>query len=162
MRERNQLLTLASEVKEHLQEITFISQQGERWLGTKGDHPDPYDLRAAGSILHDFYTALEDVFKRIAQEINGGLPQDREWHKRLLESMARDIPGVRPPVISKELKKELNEYLRFRHVFRNVYGHYLEWERMKHLMQNLSRITKDVCRNLERFCQHLIEIAENL
>ena len=54
-------------------------------------------------------------------------------HKRLLNKMTLKIPGLRPAVISKELKEALDEYLRFRHVFRNVYGYLLEWKRMKGL-----------------------------
>ena len=39
------------------------------------------DLRAAGSILHDFYSGVENIFRRVAQELNGGLPAGEDWHK---------------------------------------------------------------------------------
>jgi len=31
-------------------------------------------------------------------EIDGGIPQGEEWHKRLLPNMTIKIEGVRPPV----------------------------------------------------------------
>jgi len=36
--------------------------------------------------------------------------------------MTLSIPEVRPPVLSKETAKMLDEFRSFRHVFRNVYG----------------------------------------
>ena len=44
--------------------------------------------------------------------------------------MALDIPAVRPAVIDTDLAGTLEEYLRFRHVFRNVYGAVLSAGRM--------------------------------
>ncbi|MGB9887889.1 MAG: hypothetical protein ACPLRW_12990, partial [Moorellales bacterium] len=49
-------------------------------------------------------------------------PETLRWHKQLLNRMTLEVPEVRPPVISKDLARTLDEYLRFRHVFRNVYG----------------------------------------
>ena len=36
--------------------------------------PDYTQIRAIGSILHDFYTGLEKIFERIALTIDGGVP----------------------------------------------------------------------------------------
>ena len=40
----------------------------------------------------------------------------------------------RTSVISLELMEELKEYLGFRHVFRNIYGLQLNWEKLKILL----------------------------
>ena len=32
-------------------------------------------IRAAGSILHDFYTGIEKIFQEIARRLDGGLPK---------------------------------------------------------------------------------------
>ncbi len=98
---------------------------------------DSYALRARGSILQDFYNAIERIFTRIAPELNGGIPQAEQWHQQLLDDMRLDIPKVRPPVIDEGLARALGEYLRFRHVFRNVYGGVLEAERLKPLENRL-------------------------
>lgn len=86
--------------------------------------------RAKGSVLHDFYNACERIFEVIAREVNGGVPRAEQWHKKLLHQMTLPIKGVRPAVISKQLAAELDEYLAFRHLFRNIYGFELEGERL--------------------------------
>ena len=41
----------------------------------------------------------------------------------LWEQMTKEVPGIRPAVISAETGTRLDEYRRFRHVVRNVYTH---------------------------------------
>jgi len=89
--------------------------------------------RAIGSILHDFYNCCERVFKRIAVEINSGCEDTEKWHKVLLFKMTIPIKDVRPAVVSEELAAELDEYLSFRHLFRNIYGFELKGQRMVYL-----------------------------
>ena len=43
------------------------------------------------------------------------------WHLLLWEQMTKEVPGIRPAVISTETGTRLYEYRRFRHVVRNVY-----------------------------------------
>jgi hypothetical protein len=98
---------------------------------------DTFALRARGSILHDFYTGVERVFVRLAEEINGGVPRGDQWHRQLVQDMAIAIPDVRPAVISTALAEELGEFLRFRHVFRNVYGFVLQADRLGSLQKKM-------------------------
>jgi hypothetical protein len=44
-------------------------------------------------------------------------------HLLLLEQMTKEVPGIRPAVISTETGTRLAEYRRFRRVVRNVYTH---------------------------------------
>jgi hypothetical protein len=41
------------------------------------------------------------------------------WHLFLLEQMTKEVPGIRPAVISTETGTRLDEYRRFQHVVRN-------------------------------------------
>ncbi|MHB1336934.1 MAG: ribonuclease toxin HepT-like protein [Candidatus Humimicrobiaceae bacterium] len=86
------------------------------------DKPDFIEIRAAGSILHDFYCAVEKIFKRITIYINNDFPDGEDWHTELLLQMTRPIEKTHKAVISRELLEKLKEYLRFRHLFRNIYG----------------------------------------
>jgi len=45
------------------------------------------------------------------------------WHPLLLEQMKKEVPEIRPAVISTETGTRPDEYRRFRHVVRNVYTH---------------------------------------
>lgn len=163
MKEREQLLTLAGELSDHLRELEIICQHGKQWLDAlSGKNPGILDLRSLGSILHDFYTAIEDIFELIAGDVNGNLPQDSRWHKRLLHLMTLEIPKLRPPVISKQLETRLDEYLRFRHIFRNIYGHQLQWTRMAGLIHNLETTCKSVAGEIEAFRKFLLRLADEL
>ena len=65
--------------------------------------------------LHDFYTGLERIFHQIAAMVDGSMSTAREWHRDLLRQMSTDLPHTRPPVLSAETTKMLDEYLSFRH-----------------------------------------------
>ena len=120
---------LAAEVESELSSLGAL--EAELASAPPGD--DTYALRARGSILHDFYNGIERVFVRIARELNGGVPRAEQWHRELIRNMALDIPAVRPAVIDTDLAGTLEEYLRFRYVFRNVYGAVLSAGRMRSL-----------------------------
>ena len=77
--------------------------------------------RAKGSILHDFYNSVERIFLIIANELNGKIITSNHWHKQLLYQMTIEVKDLRPSIISKKLASELDEYLAFRHLFRNIY-----------------------------------------
>ena len=111
--------------------------------------------RAKGSILHDFYNACERIFELIAHRINGGIAAEQRWHKKLLYQMTMNIEGVRPPVISKKLAAELDEYLAFRHLFRNIYGFELESERLDELVKKFPGTTDLLFKEINDFIEKL-------
>lgn len=46
----------------------------------------------------------------------------RRYHVDLLRRMKMEITGVRPPLLSEALERDLNELRAFRHLFRHAYG----------------------------------------
>lgn len=88
--------------------------------------------------MHDFYTEIERIFEKVAPELNGGVPAGPAWHRDLLDSMSLDLPGVRPPVLSGATAAALAEYLRFRHLYRNLYGFELDWARLAPLVAGVA------------------------
>jgi len=124
--------------------------------------PTAFDRRGIGSLIHDFYTAVEDVFELVAGDINGNPPEALQWHKRLLSRMTLEVPEIRPAVISKSLARTLDEYLRFRHVFRNVYGYLLEWQRLKPLLDGMPAAHRQFRQEIFAFRQFLLELARRL
>ena len=127
---------LAAEIEHELERLEQLRDE----LATAPRDDDTFSLRARGSMLHDFYSGIERVFVRIAEELNGGVPQGEQWHRQIVTDMSLEIPGVRPAVIEPDLARELGDYLRFRHVFRNVYGSFLEAERMRPLEERLPAV----------------------
>ncbi len=121
--------------------------------------PGSLELRGIGDVVHDFYTGAERVFEKIAPELNGGVPAGSSWHRELLRNMTLELPGIRPPVITTETARLLEEFLRFRHLFRSVYGFELEWPRLRALLERLPAAWESLRSDLERFIAFLDEIA---
>ena len=119
------------------------------------DKPDFIETRAAGSIIHDFYCGVEKIFKRIAIYINHELPKGDDWHTELLLQMAHPTETTNTAVISQELLEKLKEYLRFRHLFRNIYGFELRWERFKNLSLSAQAVLSELKDNLNEFIDNL-------
>jgi len=120
----------------------------------KNKKPNQIELLAFSSLLHSFYTGIENIFKRIGQEIDNKLPSNSGWHQKLLERMVKST-STRPPVISKELKEELAEYLAFRHIFRNLYSFELDWKKIKPLVVKLKSVLKNFNEEIDSFLKKL-------
>lgn len=86
-----------------------------------GDAPSRVVLWACGGTLHGFYTGLEKALEIVADSIDGGTPTGPDWHRRLLRQMTAERAGLRPAVLSTETAALLDDYLAFRHRFRNLY-----------------------------------------
>ena len=127
---------LAAEIEHELRRLEQLRDE----LAAAPRADDTFTLRARGSMLHDFYSGIERVFVRIAEELNGGVPQGEQCDRQIVTDMSLEIPGVRPAVIEADLARQLADYLRFRHVFRNVYGSLLEAERMRPLEERLPAV----------------------
>jgi len=112
--------------------------------------PDRVECSALAAMLHSFYTGVENIFKRIAVECDGGAPRGAGWHRALLEAMTRPGPN-RPPVISEGTRLVLRGYLDFRHVFRQAYAFELRWEKMADLVGNCENTWQQFESELDKF-----------
>mgnify|MGYP000367844249 FL=1 len=149
---------LISEIKSERDRLSTLTEELQDLEDAMNGEPTGVELRAAGSILHDYYTGLEKIFRLIALELDGDLPSGEDWHKRLLDRMAGEIEDLRPPVIDGGLKEQLAEYLRFRHLFRHIYGFELKWTRCKPLVQKLPQIHREIAYALDEFENYLREV----
>ncbi len=95
-----------------------------------------------GAALDDYYLAVENIFKVIATELDGGLPAGEHWHRQLLTNMMLEVPGIRPPLLSENTVFQLDELRKFRHLFRNIYGFALDAARVADLAERVPDITK--------------------
>lgn len=112
--------------------------------------PDPIELSALAAMLHSFYTGVENIFKRIALEVDGSLPHSETWHRQLLEIMTKRT-SARAAVISFSLKEVLRGYLDFRHLFRHAYTFQLRWEKMAALVCGCRETLDQVEREINDF-----------
>ena len=116
-------------------------------------------LRAKASIFHDFYTGVERIFTRIASELNGGIPHTPHWHSDLLKDMTLELEDIRPRIISGDLYAHLLAYLRFRHLFRNLYGFNLEENRVAELENKFFAVADGFIKEIEAFTRWLDELC---
>jgi hypothetical protein len=115
--------------------------------------PDAIERSALAAMLHSFYTGIENIFKRVAVEIDGEPPQGEIWHRQLLDRMARPNEK-RAAVISEALKDKLRSYLEFRHVFRHAYTFELRWEKMAELVLGCEGIFSQLESEMNHFFKH--------
>lgn len=156
---KNALLVLKTEIEKDLRDLERLDDEMSEVLR----HPNPsfLETRAAGSILHDFYSGIEKIFRRIASRIDRDVPSGEDWHTDLLIRMSVPIDSIRPPVIGEKLKERLGEYLRFRHLFRNIYGFELRWERCKALGMMMGEILKIFKSEIREFLGFIDSIKDS-
>ncbi|HEY9420968.1 MAG TPA: hypothetical protein VIW92_06120 [Thermoanaerobaculia bacterium] len=102
-------------------------------LKCRTEEPNAIELSALAAMLHSFYTGIENLFRRVALEVDGALLRGDAWHRRLLQQMT-EAGEKRPSLISAGLYERLHPYLQFRHVFRNSYSFQLRWDKMRPLV----------------------------
>ena len=69
--------------------------------------------------------------------------------------MTIPIEGVRPRVISDELAADLDEFLAFRHLFRNIYGFELRGDRIDYLAEKFEGVAQKFREEIEEFVAFL-------
>jgi predicted nucleotidyltransferase len=143
-------------IREELEQLrSVVEGKFEEWLRRGDPSQDDLVRVGVGSVLKDFYDSVECIFKHIAAALNEPLPSGKEWHKQLLEKMSQPTEN-RKPVISQDLKDALDEFLRFRHLFRSIYVvTQLKWEPMAPLVANLPQACKQLREEVESFLSQL-------
>ena len=141
-------------IRRELRNCAALRTEGEEEL-----HKPERNPRVLGSIMHDFYNCCERVFRRIGAEINGASYGGDAWHKELLFRMTVALPEIRPRVISDDLAADLDEFLSFRHVFRNIYGFELKGDRVTRLGSRLDGVARRFETEIEAFLASLDELT---
>ncbi len=109
-----------------------------------GDDLDEFAVRALSSYIDDFYKGCERICERVAVTLDDGLPQGDRWHQALLEQMGAPGGEGRPAVFGEPLLLELDDYRRFRHRVRHIYGYELEGERVLELAREVRGVAERV------------------
>lgn len=146
---------LKLEIAGELTNLARIIDESKLLLQKLLPEPTSIELRAAGSLVHDFYNGVERIFERIAVRLGPGLPAGPGWHTLLLRSMESDVEGIRPAVIDHQLALRLVDYLRFRHLFRHSYGYELEWDKLQPLVERFEETLGRLRQQLEQFLKTL-------
>ena len=119
-------------------------------LDRAGEQPDQFATRALASYVEDFYSGIERICERVAVTLDGGLPTGEHWHRTLLYQMGQQRVD-RPPLFSQNLLSDTDEYRRFRHRLRHIYGYELEAARVITLAQKTTVAVSRDSRSGTRF-----------
>jgi hypothetical protein len=152
---------VAGRIRQALEELDLVVRRVDRALEAAGRAVADQDLMldSVALNLHDFYVGTERIFEHIASSIDRSLPSGSDWHRELLRQMTVDVPGLRPAVVGNETAKAVDEYLRFRHVVRNVYAFELDAERLGRLGSALRSTFGLVKSDLEAFATFLEQVG---
>lgn len=153
----NPLQSLASRIRRDLDELERVLGRAHKaWQKCKHSDDDYY-LDSVALNLHGLYSGVERVLERIAATIDGAKPTGENWHQVLLQQMIREMPGVRPAVISEVLGEQLEEYRGFRHVVRNVYVFNFDPAKLESLILSANPMFSKLKEELLAFAQFLDE-----
>ncbi len=160
---RGELVELAGDLRQELEALERIADEvdGALLLADRRE-PTRLELRGMGDLVHDSYNAVERCLERVSVDLNGSVPGGPDSHVRLLDRMARELPGLRPAVLRPETRQALGEYLRFRHLFRHRYGFELSWGKLEPLLRGLTELVPEVHADLEGFAGTVTGLAERL
>jgi predicted nucleotidyltransferase len=164
---------LKLQIEDEFSNIERIVRAVDKFIAKAPKRLSEFRLAWVGKQLHDFYTAVERIFERIAVWLGEAMPSGERWHIEFLEQMRREAPlenftlcnleintvwfsngevkGRRPAVVDDVLAACLLEYLKFRHRFRHIYGYELKWDRLRPLVEGLSETQRALREQVSNF-----------
>ena len=159
MKDKENIPVLIAEIQ---QELSKLDKLVKKLAKQNNLAQNEESLESAALRLHNFYTGCERIFKLIATDMNGFIPDNWDWHKRLLTQMSLDVEGTRPAVISKTVLKDMGELLAFRHLVRNIYGYELAPERVEQLLALTKAIFPRLNTEITKFLEYLKKLHKEL
>lgn len=120
-----------------------------------GREPTVREKTAAAAFLAQFYTAIENILKRLSRFHGVEQPVGENWHLDLFKRFCQ--PGLPPlPILFDEaLARQLGPFRRFRHVVHHGYGFQIEWDRMREGLDQVAAV-------LAVFRDHVAEHLKSL
>jgi len=156
---RTELLALQAEIESDLADLAAVVRETAAALPLQGE-PSHKDKAALGAFVHSFYNGVENVLKRLAQEVDRSVPAGEGWHRALLRRMTAEVPGVRPAILRGETQAALEPYLGFRHFFRHSYTFEIDWEKLKPLVERVEEVFEKFKGDVEAFLADQLRHAE--
>ena len=161
MSAKQSYLAVAGRIRTGLDEIARVVARVKQIWYAQHSRDDDWYVDATALNLHDFYAGIERVLELIADAVDQAIPAGAEWHQALLAQMSSAITGVRPPVLTPELKARLDRYRGFRHVVRNVYTFNFDVDQVARLVERLPETADMLVVELAEFAAFLEAVAED-
>jgi len=111
--------------------------------------PEQKEIIIIAMAIHSFYTGIEKIGLLYFESIKN-IPRDNQWHKALLNKMFSENHN-NIGLIRQGLRENIENYLAFRHLVRNLYCTDLKWDKMKILVENLEDTWEMIKSDFEHF-----------
>lgn len=151
--------TLISEITQSEEVLKRLTSRLESYEADHVFNQSPGDEEAmvVSQLLSAYYTCLETIFLRISGHFENNLPSD-SWHQTLLDKMTLEIEDVRPAVLTREIRSDLLELLKFRHFNRYYFELDYDWEKLRYLLKKFHQANAPVQQHLLIFKQYLTDL----
>ncbi len=152
--DRSALIQRISNEQEKIKEtVKKIAERLEKIKTAPNEYREEIETTIAKNLV-DCYRSVENIFKRIALDVDLRIPDGSRWHKELLAQMA-EPQEERQPVISQETFELLQELLEFRGVFNNIYGEELIYEKTEKNAKQIGELFNHLFKELNVFIAYL-------
>jgi len=112
--------------------------------------PDFIEMSATAMVLHSFYNGIENILILIFKFYDKQPPNSNKWHMEMLDK-AFISENERKQIFCNGIKERMEEYMKFRHFVRHMYGFQLEWERMEGLLAGINDFWETIKENINDF-----------
>ena len=152
--DRSTLIQRISNEQEKIKEtVKKIAERLEKIKTVPNEYREEIETTIAKNLV-DCYRSVENIFKRIALDVDLRIPDGSRWHKELLGQMTA-LKDERQPVISQKTFELLQELLGFRGVFNNIYGEELIYEKTEKNAKQVDELFNRLSEELEIFITFL-------
>jgi hypothetical protein len=136
--------------QELLADLEVLQDSSSKALQRLTDRAPGY-AEACAYELARHYGVLEKSFERICVAFENHFEKRGDYHERLLQRIAIELPGVRPAFVPSGELPALRELKGFRHVVRHAYDLRLRPGRLEELARMAAEVTKDFTTWVESF-----------
>ncbi len=152
--DRNALIRRISDERNKIEEtIGKIAERLEKIKTAPAEYREEIETTIAKNLV-DCYRGMENIFRRVALDVDLRMPDGSRWHKELLTQMT-EPQAERQPVISQETFQVLEELLESRHVFNNIYGEELVYEQTERNAKQVGELFNRLSKELDTFIAYL-------
>lgn len=106
-----------------------------------------------------FYTAIEDIFIRIAKTFENSIQDISKYHTELLQRMSIEVLNIRPKVICEKTFTFLNKLRSFRHFIRHAYDFELDFDELFLVQKKIIDYNSFLLNDLEDFEKFLLNLT---
>lgn len=151
---RGKIMATKALVKKQAKEIKQVESELLAMTGgSLEEAPEalPEHLEQIAQSLREFYICIENALGVIGHNLDESIPKEEDVHHRLLDLMGAPLQGVRPAVLDRVLRDDLEPYLQFRLDLEKDSSTGQDQERINMLLKNLKAVSAAARQQLTDF-----------